>query len=273
MNLALIAVRQMMDSAYEVERWLKQVDGAPKSRVHLRGLLSVLLEYAMLLGVVAVGRNPMELVRIEGASRRLREPRLLSYDEFARLLAELREPYRTMAILIAALGLRCSEVAGLKWENFDQRGLNIFIRQGVVNGHEDDVKTPSSKSELPIDPSIAEVLIRWREQTVFQAPEEWIFASPFAAGHKPYHRWSAQNQVLSPAGIRAGIGPVGWHDLRHSHRMWLDETGAPVGVQKELMRHANIATTMNVYGGAMSADMRKAHRSVVRRLNKAVGAL
>ena len=27
-------------------------------------------------------------------------------------------------------------------------------------------------------------------------------------------------------------------------------TGAPVGVQQKLMRHSNVATTMNVYGNA-----------------------
>lgn len=36
-------------------------------------------------------------------------------------------------------------------------------------------------------------------------------------------------------------------------RSWLDETGAPMKVQQELMRHASIQTTMNVYGQAMSS--------------------
>jgi hypothetical protein len=32
----------------------------------------------------------------------------------------------------------------------------------------------------------------------------------------------------------------------------MDDTGAPLTVQKELMRHAIIQTTMNAYGKAMS---------------------
>lgn len=44
----------------------------------------------------------------------------------------------------------------------------------------------------------------------------------------------------------------------------LDETGAPMRVQPELMRHADIRTTMNVYGKAMDASKREAHGKVVR---------
>ena len=53
---------------------------------------------------------------------------------------------------------------------------------------------------------------------------------------------------------RTGLGDgIGWHTFRHSYRSWLDDTGAPLTVQKELMRHASIQTTMNVYGKAMSS--------------------
>src|SRR6516162_2178058 len=61
-------------------------------------------------------------------------------------------------------------------------------------------------------------------------------------------------------------GAIGWHTLRQSYRAWLDETGAPLGVQQKLMRHANISTTMNVYGGAFMDAKRKANTSVVRRV-------
>jgi hypothetical protein len=44
----------------------------------------------------------------------------------------------------------------------------------------------------------------------------------------------------------------------------LDETGAPLKVQQELMRHADIRTTMNIYGKAMETSKREAHGKVVR---------
>jgi len=47
------------------------------------------------------------------------------------------------------------------------------------------------------------------------------------------------------------------------YRSWLDETGAPMKVQQELMRHASIQTTMNVYGQAMTDSKRRANSQVV----------
>src|SRR5437660_12670836 len=85
--------------------------------------------------------------------------------------------------------------------------------------------------------------------------------------NKPDDSGSLRKKVLKGAAERAKIhGLIGWHSLRHSYRAWLDETGAPLGVQQKLMRHANIATTMNVYGGAFMEAKRKANTSVVKRL-------
>jgi len=80
--------------------------------------------------------------------------------------------------------------------------------------------------------------------------------------NKPDDSGSLRKKVLKGAAERAKIhGLIGWHSLRHSYRAWLDETGAPLGVQQKLMRHANIATTMNVYGGAFMEAKRKANTS------------
>jgi integrase len=52
----------------------------------------------------------------------------------------------------------------------------------------------------------------------------------------------------------------------HIYRAWLDETGAPVGVQQKLMRHAHVSTTMGQYGNASALAKRKANRPIVQRL-------
>lgn len=59
------------------------------------------------------------------------------------------------------------------------------------------------------------------------------------------------------------FGELGWHTFRHTYRSWLDETGAPMKVQQELMRHGSIQTTMNVYGQAMPESKRAANGKVV----------
>jgi integrase len=72
----------------------------------------------------------------------------------------------------------------------------------------------------------------------------------------PLHeeRWAAAGKYSS----------VGWHTFRHTYRSWLDDTGAPVGVQQKLMRHAQVSTTMNIYGNALMGAKREANSKVVR---------
>jgi integrase len=92
-------------------------------------------------------------------------------------------------------------------------------------------------------------------------PEGWLFANPVTG--RPYHQEQIQKRHIRKAGIAAGFGNIGWHTFRHSYRSWLDDTGAPLTVQKELMRHASIQTTMNIYGKAMTDTKRQAHTKVV----------
>jgi len=69
--------------------------------------------------------------------------------------------------------------------------------------------------------------------------------------------------MYQKAAGRAGLGRLGTHSLRHTYRSWLDSVGTPVGVQQRLMRHADIRTTMNIYGDAVTPDMREAHGKIV----------
>jgi len=102
----------------------------------------------------------------------------------------------------------------------------------------------------------------WRECAPFRGDNEWVFGSPKTG--KPYSQEHIQKAHLREAGKKAGLGPdIGWHTFRHSYRSWLDETGAPMKVQQELMRHASIQITMNVYGQAMLRSKREANSKVV----------
>jgi integrase len=51
---------------------------------------------------------------------------------------------------------------------------------------------------------------------------------------------------------------------RGTYRSWLDATGAPTGVQQDLMHHAQVSTTMNVCGNALMKSKSKANSKVVR---------
>ena len=70
------------------------------------------------------------------------------------------------------------------------------------------------------------------------------------------------------APLALGIVGLGWHTFRHTYRSLLDETGAPIGVQQKLMRHSNVATTMNIYGNSTLKAKQKANSKVVQMLIK-----
>jgi integrase len=95
---------------FAVRAWLKGLPLAPKSQTHIRNLMSVLFNCAMLWELIEVQANPMKLVKIPGATKRQQEPHV-SVEEFNKLLAQIQEePYRTMVVLAMCLGLRCSEL-------------------------------------------------------------------------------------------------------------------------------------------------------------------
>ena len=162
-----------------------------------------------------------------------------------------------------ALSLRISELLGLQWSDVDWLGKTLRIERGVVKQIVDDVKSSHSAKTMAIADELLEVLKLWRQVSQFSGEEDWIFASPTKLGRQPIcytYVW----ETLTDAAARAGIGHVSSHVFRHTHRSWLDSVGTPVGVQQRLMRHADIRTTMNIYGDAATDDMRHAHEKVVR---------
>jgi integrase len=99
-------------------------------------------------------------------------------------------------------------------------------------------------------------------------PEGWVFPNPDTG--RPYWQGGILKDHIQPAAVKAGLGKnIGWHTFRHTYRTWLDSTGASVSMQRELMRHASIQTTMNVYGRAtMSEAKRRANSKVVKMVLK-----
>jgi integrase len=253
-DTAMSAVKPMV-----VEDWLKNLALAPKTKSHVRSLMHTIFQCAERWELIE--KNPIKLVRVKGGTKRLKTPRVLAPEEFHSLLPFIREPYRTMVLIAGCLGLRVSEIVALQWRDFDFPGRTLLIQRSVVHGRVGDVKTEYSRDSVPLDAAVVEALMLHKERS-FAAPEGWLFANPVT--EKPYHQEEIQKKHIRKAGVASKIGgDIGWHTFRHSYRSWLDETGAPLTVQKELMRHASIQTTMNIYGKAMTDSKRQAHSKVV----------
>jgi integrase len=262
-----LPIESIAKNPFMVEQWLGELTLARKTRAHLKALMHRLFEYAMKWRLLDVQRNPMDLVEVKGGSRRRKKPRVLTVEEFYALLDLLSDPYRTMVIVAQCLGLRVSEIIALQWQDIDFEQLTITVRRGVVNGHVDEVKSEYSEDLLPLYPDFAGILLDWKARCPV-SPDGWIFPNPDTL--KPYHASPIQQDYIRKAGRKLGLGNIGWHTFRHTYRTWLDATGAPMGVQQKLMRHAQIATTMNVYGDALLQSKREANGKVVELLRPAL---
>jgi integrase len=158
-------------------------------------------------------------------------------------------------------------LVGLQWGDIDWHSKTLIISRAVVGKNIGEVKTQRSGKPLPIAEEMFSVFESLRRCATCADDGEWIFPSSRNAGRKPWNAYALQRYQITPAAIRAGLGEgIGWHTLRHSYRSWLDRLGAPIGVQRDLMRHTDIRTTMNTYGGAFIDNMREAQGNVAKML-------
>jgi integrase len=238
-----------------VEDWLETYPHSRQVKSHVRNLMHTLFQAAIRWEMRET--NPIDLVR--QSRKRLKQPRALTPEEFQALLAELAEPHRTMVLTAACLGLRVCEVLGLQWGDVDFENLTVRIQRSVVEAEVNPTKTEASESALPLDPSLAETLLMHRRRSVYTSDEDFIFAG--ASGKPPWPDSLLADHV-KPAAARAGVGNLGWHTFRHTNSTLLHALGTKPAVQKELLRHADIATTMNVYTQAISAEKREAASKV-----------
>lgn len=247
----------------DVEMWISGLALAPKSKAEIRALLGRLIDHAMWAGIIPVERNQMSLVRVRGASKRVRQPRSLTVAEFQQFVSKLCEPHRTIALLSVSLGLRISETLGLRWSDIDWLGGRIRIDRGIVRQHVADVKTETSRRDLFADPALLCVLRSWRSVCKFSSAEDWIFASPAKIGRLPVS-YPAILRAFQRAASDAELGGISPHCLRHSFRSWLDAAGASLATQRTLMRHSSITTTMDHYGKLVTNEAAEAAGRVAK---------
>ncbi len=242
-----------------VERWLSDRPGAPGTKTKTKGVMSIIFQHAMRYGWAA--SNPIRLVRQSGLP--VKEEIVLTPVEIAALLTELRDPFRTLILLVAVTGLRRGELFGLKWEDIDFHEAEIRIVRSIVDQVEGPPKTLASRRPLPMSSELSSALDNWRLLSSYSDPGDWVFASPQAIGMKPYWPDAVLKRHVLPAAERAGITKkIGWHSFRRTLATLLQSSGASVKTTQELLRHASPVMTLGTYAKAVTADKRIAQNAI-----------
>lgn len=278
-----LRIDQFCRDILAVEVWLKELPAigrhpgkgvpalaSPLYRGQVRNLLHLLIEKAMLWNHLQMDRNPLDLIRLKGASKRAKDLVILTVDQYQQLLddPQLPELVKTMVHLAAGLGLRVSEILGLRWDDCDFEAKTIQIQRSVVHGMASDTKTDSSRQTLPLHEVLIDVLKAWKAGEKFRS--RWVFCSERTS--RPYDRDWLRAQYLQPAGERIGVDGFGWHSLRHFYRAMLRQGGTPLEIQKNLMRHSRLATTMDTYGGNSNLETtRPANARIIEMLARKTG--
>jgi integrase len=253
-------IREM--HAGEVNTWLQALKLSASSKRNIRTVLSVCFRLAALHRFIPeMAANPMLLIKIKGVSKRKKKIVSLTVADFKRLLAALPEPLNIMVLLLGAYGLRISELLALKWEDMNEDAKTISIVRKFTHGKLGNTKTDASEAPMPLAQPVLNVLREYRPRT---GGSEWLFPSP--RNGRPRSQSMLLTKGLKPVARDLGLGNVGFHTLRHACRSWLSSLGAAMGTQKSLLRHANISTTMDVYGSALTEDMRRANTDLVNQL-------
>jgi integrase len=251
-----------------VEEWLASIKRARATKAKIRNLMSALFHHAM--RYEWIDRNPIKLVR--QSAKRMTVPDVLELAELQLLLSKLDVRERTLALLDAATGLRVSELLALRWRDVDFENLELRVTRSIWHQVIGDCKTEASAKPVPMDEYMAEDLQRWRRQSPYPMPDDWVFASPTMRGKQPYWPDNLMKRYIKPVARKAGIHKsIGWHTFRHSFGTLLKANGEDVKTVQELLRHANSRITLDVYTQAVNSHKRAAQSKVVRMMVHDVG--
>jgi integrase len=257
----------------EVRAWLNALQGttskaalSSRSKGHIHTQMKNLFRHAQLWKWAPPQINPMSLFSITGATKRTKKPRVISPAQFRALLEIFRtcvpEDLRMQVLLTTGfcLGLGASEIFGLKWGDVIHCENIVHVQRGIVEGRVGEVKTERRNAPLPLAPFVAEIFARWRQASPHNRDEDWIFASPYRGGRKPMDANNLQANVLVAAGRAIELDfNLGWHTLRHSYKSLLDRISGDATLKRDLMRHADVHTTMQVYGEVEMDRLREAN--------------
>jgi integrase len=139
-----------------------------------------------------------------------------------------------MVTIAQSLGLTGDELLALRWRDVDFEENLLLVSRNLADARRSDHRTEDSKKRLVVHDALLQVLLDWSDRCPL-TEEGWIFADP--STDQPYMSSEIEVGYLAPAGVRLGLGPVGWHSLRQTYGSLLDNAATPVLLQQDLLQH------------------------------------
>jgi integrase len=204
----------------------------------------------------AVPRRPRQL---PGPTASRSDMRALNDDEVkALILATPAGQDRALIELLIYGGLRIGEALALRVRDLDGTSLDVRRTVGFING-KPEVGTPKTEAGIRVVKIPTQLSETLAAMVGGRRRDDLVFCSA-TGGFINRRNWS--KRVFKKAAVEAGLIPVRAHgaaratgtdrlrvhDLRHTAiTLWIG-AGWPVNAISRRAGHANISTTLNVYG-------------------------
>jgi integrase len=184
----------------------------------------------------AIKASPFAGMKMRRVPKRRKEA--LTHDEVDELLAQAKRrshPYYHVWLLTIALGLRRSELAGLKWLDIDFDQRLVYLRRQMIP-KEGVVLLLKDREERVV--AIPDYIIPVLKELKLRATTDFVIELDC-----PRWKMGHQAEVLREFCREIGIKEVTHHQLRATHITLALIDGVPLGIVKENVGHAKLSTT------------------------------
>lgn len=206
---------------------------------HIRSLGSGIFSHATNLGLLE--SNPWHDVKILGKVRPPAGTPHYTLEEAENIISALvdRVDCQLVIALSFFLGLRPGEIAGLKWEDFNQ--TQVHIRRSVWRGIEGTTKTPESVASLPLIDQVIVPLTLWHRKCG-SPTSGWVFENQRG---NPVDLKDLVSRIIRPAVAAKGLAWKGLYaGRRGAGTAIIGLTNGNYAAAQELLRHKNMGTTL-----------------------------
>jgi len=128
----------------------------------------------------------------------------------------------------------------------------------VGRSHVEEPRRPKSKAAIPVVAQL-KALLEWHRGACGNPSSGFIFAN---ANGKPMNLDALARDVIQPTLEESGLEWHGWHAFRRGLATNLHRLGVSDKVIQQILRHANVTTTMNIYVKTVSSDAAAAMKTL-----------
>jgi integrase len=157
--------------------------------------------------------------------------------------------------------MRRGELLGLRWKCINTEHALVRIEEACYQGHFDTPKTVAGRRCVPIATPVLALIQDWKQRSPRTQPEDLVFGTRYG---KPENPNNVLRRHIYPVCDALKLPRTTWLTLRRTFSSWCHASAVPDKVTAELMGHADVSTTLNVYTQVIGESKRLAIEKVGR---------